>query len=140
MMEESDPESGSVMSERSGPRSTARFLMAFSLVTLISLPITGLLALMSQGNGAFQHVDWNWMPIGLLNLGLALLGVAGQSLALWRLDRRVSRLEQHLEALVPTVPYALQQVHRWDQSVRQTQSTAEKVMGVHGMNEMPTAA
>ena len=139
-MDESDHASGTTRFERSGPRSIARLLMAFSLVALIFLPITGLLALMSQGDGAFQHVDWNWMPIALVNLGLGLLGVAGQSLALWRLDRRVFRLEQHLESLVPTVPHALQRVHRWDQSVRQTRSTVERVMGVRGMSEMPAAA
>ena len=140
IMGESDHESGTTRSGRSGLPTIARFLMGFSPIALISFPITGLLALMSQGDGAFQHVDWNWTPIALVNLGLGLLGVAGPCLALWRLDRSVSRLERHLEALVPTVPHALQRVHRWDQSVRQTQSTVERVIGVCGMSEMPTAA
>ena len=130
VLDESDHESGTTRSERSGPRSIARLLMAFSLIALIALPITGLLALMSQGDGAFQYVDWNWMPIALVNLVLGLLGVVGQCLAFWQLDRRVSRLERHLESLVPTVPHALQRVHRWDQSVRQTQSTVERVIGM----------
>ena len=49
-----------------------------------------------------------YVPSLCVGLGCALLGLAGQSLYLWRDSRRVARLERRLESAETVAPITLQ--------------------------------
>ena len=80
-----------------------------------------------------------YVPSLCVGLGCALLGLAGQSLYLWRDTRRVARLERRLESLEATAPVTLQ-TPRLERAISKATSIVCKLTGVGCLAGDKTAA
>lgn len=70
-----------------------------------------------------------YVPNLLTGLGLALFGIAGQCLYLWKVTRDVARLERHLDSVTSVHPVALQ-VYRLERAISSVSSIVRKLAGV----------